>query len=78
MALLDQFDGDVPDTIETDTEPIRCIHCGEDEDVAWGRLDAEANNVWRENECNVCGTYWQEVYTIQCLTRITIGEKLGS
>ena len=75
MALLDQFDGTVPDSIPTNSEPLRCIHCGED-DVDWGGLDSELNNVWRENECNVCGTYWQEVYAIKALVRIKIGDKL--
>lgn len=76
MALLDQFDGDVPDEIRTDSEPLRCIHCGEEEDVDWGALDSNGASVWREPSCNTCGSSWQEVYLMHHINRIELGDKL--
>ena len=73
MALLDQFDGDVPHQIPTDTEPVRCIHCdGENLDLS--QLDRELHNIWDEVECRECGTTWTETYTIKTIQDICIPE----
>ena len=76
MALLDQFDGDVPEVIETDTETNRCIHCGEENDVDWGHLDSDGWGVWRDISCDVCGTEWCEVYKMSSIINIKVGDKL--
>ena len=64
MALLDQFDGDVPEFIHTETEPMRCINCDEDERISWGNPDAYHGYIQRDNECLECGTSWKDQYTM--------------
>lgn len=70
MALLDQFDGAVPEYIHTETEPLRCINCDEEENVHWGSADSYHGYIARENECNECGTSWTEKYTMEVITNI--------
>ena len=73
MTLLDQFDGDIPEDIETDTEPIQCLHCGETNLTA-SPTESDGNTRWSEVACDDCGTTWQEVYSITLITNIEIGE----
>lgn len=72
MALLDQFDGDVPVFIMTDTEPMRCINCDEEE-WAYNKLETDGTSTWREIGCEACGTTWNEVLDIRSITNIEIG-----
>jgi hypothetical protein len=74
MNRLATFDGTIPKEIPVDTEPLRCIQCGEDS-FTGSPLDSSYNSVWRDMECDNCGTAWTEVYTISHLENITIGDK---
>jgi len=71
MALLDQFDGDIPNRIDTDTEPMTCIHCGE-ENWAYNNLNRDGGDPWRELKCASCGTTWDEVLTISYIANIVV------
>ena len=73
MTLLDQFDGETPDSIPTGTEPMTCIHCGAD------ALNADPiGSGWAgrysEVYCAECGTSWTELYRIVEIVQIKIGK----
>lgn len=72
MALLDQFDGYIPRTIPTSTEPQRCINCDETSLLFKTKLDSDFTSMWREVECLTCKTTWAEVYLLSHIEGITV------
>lgn len=41
-----------------------CPHCGSQDFDSTGDESAEGNEYWRGMQCNTCGKYWTDVFTL--------------